>query len=87
MRTNKQQSARNVSDMHKTIAETLATIPDVMEHAGTYVRIYGSHRSLSLNRKTVDLCKAILVTLRLVIEYIMQGSLSGFSYPCCSSRT
>jgi hypothetical protein len=70
------QAAQSISGIHKSIYEALASIPDVLEHAGTYVEIYQAHRDAALVKKTANLCKAILTTLRLVIEFIMQGSFS-----------
>lgn len=70
------QAARSLSGLSKSIYEALACIPDVLDHAGTYIDIYKAHRSSTLVSKTASLCKAILTTLRLVIEFITKGSLS-----------
>jgi hypothetical protein len=78
------QAARTLSGLSKSIYEALASIPDVLEHASTYVEIYKAHRSPALVSKTASLCKAVLTTLRLVIEFVTKGSLS--KYPCCVTR-
>ncbi|KAH7080231.1 hypothetical protein BKA63DRAFT_600602 [Paraphoma chrysanthemicola] len=73
------QAARSLSGLSKSIYEALASIPDVLDHAGTYIDIYKAHRSSALVSKTASLCKAILTTLRLVIEFITKGSLKRFT--------
>ncbi|KAF2833086.1 hypothetical protein CC86DRAFT_450891 [Ophiobolus disseminans] len=73
------KAARGLSGVNKSIYEALASIPDVLDHAGTYVAIYRAGASTALVRKTADLCKSIVKTLRLIIEFITKGSLKRFT--------
>lgn len=73
-----EKAARGLSSVNKSIYEALATIPDVLKHADTYVAIYKAGASTALVRKTADLCKVILTTLRLIIEFISKRSMSMF---------
>jgi hypothetical protein len=68
-----------VNTVQKSIYEALASIPDTLAHASTYVEIYKAHSSTALVQKTAELCKCILVTLRLIIEFFLKSSISKFS--------
>ncbi|OIW31235.1 hypothetical protein CONLIGDRAFT_700977 [Coniochaeta ligniaria NRRL 30616] len=68
------RAARNVSETRQLIYETLASIPDTLAHAGTYIEIYKAHSSKTLVQQTAALLKRILITLRLIIQFFLQSS-------------
>ncbi|RDL36240.1 Uncharacterized protein BP5553_06852 [Venustampulla echinocandica] len=68
------RAAHNLGDVQKTIHETLASIPDTLAHANAYVEIYKAHSSESLVQKTAALCKSIMISLQLIIQFFLKGS-------------
>lgn len=78
--------ARYCSSLNKTISEALASIPDTLTHASTYVEIYKSHSSDALVEMTAALCKCILHTLRLIVDYFLKNPIrKRFIGPSSSS--
>ncbi|CAN9191195.1 unnamed protein product [Alternaria alternata] len=68
------QAARNVSGTQQAIYEALASIPEALSHASAYVEIYKAHSSDALVKKTAELCKNILVVLRVIVEFFAKSS-------------
>ncbi|KAG8526825.1 uncharacterized protein KY384_008254 [Bacidia gigantensis] len=67
-------AARTTSEIRRIIYETLASIPDALTHASTYIEIYNAHSSEALVEKTAALCKCILVLLQLIVRFFLKGS-------------
>lgn len=71
-----------MNEVRHIIYETLASIPDTLAHANTYIEIYKAHSSETLVRKTAVLFKSILISLQLIIQFFLRSS---FSKPSHSS--
>ena len=65
-----------MSDVQKSISETLASIPEILAHGSAYVDIYKAHSSEALVQKTAALYKSILVALQLIIKFFLKSSFS-----------
>jgi hypothetical protein len=60
------------------VYDALASIPEALRHASTYVQTYTAHTNIPLVQKTASLCKSILVILNLGIDFITKTSLSEY---------
>jgi hypothetical protein len=69
-----------MSEVRQIIYETLASIPDTLAHASTYIEIYKAHSSETLVQKTAALCKRILISLQLIIQFFLRSSFSKSSH-------
>ena len=69
-----------MSEVRRLIYETLASIPDTLAHASTYIDIYKVHSSDILVQQTAALCKSILVLLQLIVQFFLKSSFSKPSH-------
>ena len=71
-----------MSKVRECVLQALADIPDIIANAEVYIEIYRFHPASRLNKATAALFKAILVSLRLIVEYFGRESLG---MPCIDS--
>lgn len=64
-----------MSKVRECVFQTLADIPDIIASAEEYTKIYRVHPARSLKQATAALFKAILRSLRLILEFFGTGSL------------
>ena len=64
-----------MSKVRESVLQALQDIPDIVARAEVYIDIYRIHRAHRLNQATAALFKAILVSLRLILEYFKRKSL------------
>lgn len=64
-----------MSKVRDCVFQALADIPEIISHAETYVQIYRVHPARRLNLATAALYKAVLVSLRLILEYFDRKSI------------
>ena len=68
-----------MSKVRECVFQALADIPEIISHAQTYVQIYRVHPARRLNLATAALYKAVLVSLRLILEYFDRKSIGEHS--------
>ena len=64
-----------MSKVRECVFQALADIPEIISHAKTYVQIYRVHPARRLNLATAALYKAVLVSLRLILDYFDRKSI------------
>ena len=64
-----------MSEVREYVFQALADIPEIISRAETYVQIYRVNPARKLNLATAALYKAILVSLRLILEYFDRKSI------------
>ena len=65
-----------MSKVRECVLQAIEDIPDIVARAEMYIDIYRVHPARRLNQATAALFKAILVSLRLILEYFGRKSLS-----------
>lgn len=63
-----------MSKVRECVFQALADIPDIIARAEVYIEIYKVHPARRLNQTTVALFKAILISLRLILEFFGTSS-------------
>ena len=64
-----------MSKVREYVLQAIEDIPDIVTRAEMYIDIYRVHPSRRLNQATAALFKAVLVSLRLILEYFKRKSL------------
>lgn len=70
------QAAGQYIKIEEAIFGALAEIPEIIQGAQTYVKVYTDRRDQSLERKTFELFLAILRTLTHIMQFFADGALS-----------
>ncbi|KAH6677900.1 hypothetical protein F5X68DRAFT_278047 [Plectosphaerella plurivora] len=66
-------AASQYDKIQTTVLETLSEIPGIMDTATRYVQIYYKMTNQILEQRTYELFRAILKTLRLVMQFFLDG--------------
>ena len=64
-----------MSKVRECVLQAIEDIPDIVARAEMYIDIYSVHPARRLNQATAALFKAVLVSLRLILEYFERKSL------------
>jgi hypothetical protein len=68
------QAAQRSYEIRKSVREVMIEIPQILSRNRDYVEIYKTKPRDALTKGVAELFKAILCTLRLVIEYLTKSS-------------
>jgi hypothetical protein len=67
-------AAQRSYDMRKSVREAMIEIPKLLSRNRDYIELYKARPRDALTKAVADLFKSILVTLRLVVEYLTHSS-------------
>ena len=68
-----------MSKVRESVSQALADIPYTIARAEVYIEIYKAHPARKLKQATAALFKAVLISLRLILEYFARNSLGKHS--------
>jgi hypothetical protein len=75
------QAASRYIEVEDFIFEAISELPEIMEGARKYVKIYKDYPDHSLERKTFDLFLAILKSLNHMMQFFADSSASEWLPP------
>lgn len=78
------QAASKSHDVRESIFEAAQDVPDYIRATGDYLDIYEINRMDELEEKSAELCKAILVLFRLIMQHLTVSSARMFLLPIFS---
>ncbi|KAL1625958.1 hypothetical protein SLS56_007105 [Neofusicoccum ribis] len=69
-----EQASGRVVNVKACIFEAIEDVPDYIDETGDYLAIYRHNRMDKLEEKSAELCKAILILFRLIMENLTKSS-------------
>lgn len=68
-----------MGEVKECIFEAIEDVPDYINETGDYLAIYEHNHLDELEEKSAELCKAIMVLFKLIMEYLNGSSESMFA--------